>query len=61
MYSERQRPDLQDWLYECFPRKICSLVSPKVYGIVFVCDDLNDKGRLVIGVRENRYRPVVVM
>lgn len=27
--------------------------TPKVYGIVFICNDLDDKVRFVIGVREN--------
>jgi NAD-dependent DNA ligase len=36
-------------------------ISPKVDGIVFICNDLDDKARLVIGARENRYRPAVKM
>jgi hypothetical protein len=63
MYSERQRPDLQDQsFYENdFPQEMRGSISPKVYGIIFVCNDLNNKGRPVIGVLKDRRRPVVVM
>jgi hypothetical protein len=44
-----------------FPEEMGGSISPKVYGIVFVCNDLDDKGRLVIGIRKNRRRSVVVM
>jgi hypothetical protein len=36
-------------------------ISPKVYGIVFISNDLDDKARFVIGVRKNRRRPVIKM
>jgi len=44
-----------------FPEMMRGSISPKVHGIVFICNDLDDEGRLVIGVRKNRRRPVIVM
>ena len=62
VYSERQRPHLQDQSFmNRFPEVMRGSVSPKVYRIVFVCNDLDDKGRLVIGVRKNRHRPIIVV
>ena len=43
-----------------FPEEMRGSISPEVHGIVFVCNDLDDKGRLVIGVHKNGRRPVVV-
>jgi hypothetical protein len=36
-------------------------ISPEVDGVVFICDDLDDKARLVVGGRENGRGPVVVV
>jgi len=44
-----------------FPEEMRGSTLPKVCGIVFVCNELDDKGRLVIGVHKNGRRPVVVM
>jgi hypothetical protein len=44
-----------------FTEEMRGSISPKVYGIVFVCNDLDNEGRIVIGVRKNGCRPVVVV
>ena len=36
-------------------------ISPKVYGVVFVRDNLDDKARLVVGRCEDGRGPVVVV
>ena len=62
MYSERQRSDLQALVFmNRLPEEMRGSISPKVHEIVFVCNDLDDKGRLVIGIRKNGRRSVVVM
>ena len=54
MYSDRQRPDLQRFILSSLSREGCmAQYTPEVYGIVFICNNLDGKVRFVIGVREN--------